>query len=60
MRKSSSLYSKGLITTGEQDQELGPWFIASGLGDTIAQNDVCFMRKSRTKQNPNPKESNGC
>ena len=23
-RRSSSLYSKGLITTGEQDQELGP------------------------------------
>ena len=32
MRKSSSLYSKGLIATGEQDQELGPWFTASGLG----------------------------
>ena len=31
-RRSSSLYSKGLIATGEQDQELGPWFIASGLG----------------------------
>ena len=24
MRRSSSLYSKGLIATGEQDQELGP------------------------------------
>ena len=32
MRKSSSLYSKELIVIGEQDQELGPWFIASGLG----------------------------
>ena len=32
MRRSSSLYSKGLIATGEQDQELGPWFTASGLG----------------------------
>jgi hypothetical protein len=31
-RKSSSLYSEGLIATGEQDQELGPWFTASGLG----------------------------
>ena len=30
--RSSSLYSKGLIAIGEQDQELGPWFIASGLG----------------------------
>ena len=31
--RSSSLYSKGLIATGEQDQELGPWFTASGLSD---------------------------
>ena len=31
-RRSLSLYSKGLIATGEQDQELGPWFTASGLG----------------------------
>ena len=30
--RSSSLYSKGLIATGEQDQELGPWITASGLG----------------------------
>ena len=30
--RSSSLYSKGVIATGEQDQELGPWFTASGLG----------------------------
>ena len=30
--RSSSLYSKGLIATGEQNQELGPWFTASGLG----------------------------
>ena len=35
-RRSSSLYSKGLIATDEQDQELGPWFTASGLSDTIA------------------------
>ena len=44
--RSSSLYLKGLIVTGEQDQ--------------LQQNDVCFTRKSRTKQNPNPKESDGC
>ena len=35
-RRSSSLYSKGLIATGKQDQELGPWFTASGLGGTVA------------------------
>ena len=35
-RRSSSLYSKGLIATGEQDQELGPWFTASSLGGTVA------------------------
>ena len=35
-RRSSGLYLKRLITTGEQDQEPGPWFIASGLGGTIA------------------------
>ena len=58
--RSSSLYSNGLIAIGEQDQELGPWFIASGLGAQLQQNDVCFMRKSRTKQNPNPKESDDC
>ena len=33
--RSSSLYSKGLIATGEQDQELGLWFTASSLGGTI-------------------------
>ena len=34
--RSSSLYLKGLIAIGEQDQEHGPKFIASGLGDTVA------------------------
>ena len=52
--RSSSLYSKVLIVIDEQDQELGPWFTASGIGGTVAANDVCFTRKSRTKQNPNP------
>ena len=33
---SLSLYSKGLIATSEQDQELGPWFTASSLGGTVA------------------------
>ena len=36
MRRSAGLYSKGLIATGEQDQELGPWFTASSLGDIVA------------------------
>ena len=35
MRRSSGVYSKGLIATGEQDQEPGPSFTASGLGDTV-------------------------
>ena len=34
--RSLGLYSKGLIAIGEQDQELGPWFTASGLGGTVA------------------------
>ena len=36
IRRSSSLYSKGLIVIGEQDQELGLWFTASSLGGTVA------------------------
>jgi hypothetical protein len=56
-RRSSSLYSKGLIAIGEQDQEQGPWFTASDLGGTVAANNVCFMRKTRTRQNPNPNKS---
>ena len=59
MRRSSSLYSKGLIATGEQDQELGPGSQQAALAAQLQQNDVCFTRKSRTKQNPNPKESDG-
>ena len=46
MRKSSSLYSKGLIATGEQDQELGPWFTASGLGG-----DSCSKMTSVSRRN---------
>ena len=42
MIKSSSLYSKGLIATGEQDQELGPWFTASNLGDTVVAKRCLF------------------
>ena len=34
-RRSLDLYSKGLIATDEQDQELEPWFTASGLGGTV-------------------------
>ena len=43
--RSSSLYSKGLITTGEQDQELGPWFTASGLGGTAAAKRCLFHKE---------------
>ena len=42
MRKSLSLYSKGLITTDEQDQELRPWFTASSLGGTVAAKRCLF------------------
>ena len=42
MRKSSSLYLKGLITIGEKDQELGPWFTASGLGGIVAAKQRLF------------------
>jgi hypothetical protein len=56
-RRGSSLYSKGLIATGEQDQEKGPWFTASDLGGTVAANNVCFMRKIKKQQNSNPNES---
>ena len=44
--RSSSLYSKGLIATGEQDQELGPWFTASGLGG-----DSCIKTTSVSRGN---------
>ena len=41
-RRSSSLYSKGLIVTGEQDQEQGPRFTASDLGGTVAAKQCLF------------------
>ena len=41
-RRSSSLYSKGLIATDEQDQELEPWFTASGLGGTVTAKQRLF------------------
>ena len=41
-RRSLSLYSKGLIATGEQDQELGPWFTASSLGGTVVAKRCLF------------------
>jgi hypothetical protein len=58
-RRSLSIYLKGLIATGEQDQEQGPWFTASDLGGTVVANTVCFTRKTRMQQNPNPNESGG-
>jgi len=45
MRRSSSLYSKGLIAIGEQDQELGPWFTASGLGGTVVAKRCLFREE---------------
>ena len=60
MRRSSSLYLKGLIATGEQDQELGPWFTASGLsGDSC--NKTTFVSRGNQELNKtlNPKESDG-
>ena len=44
-KRSSSLYSKGLIATGEQDQEQGPWFLVSGLGGTVAAKRHLFHEK---------------
>ena len=44
-RMGSSLYSKGLIATGEQDQELGPWFIVSSLGGTVAGKRYLFHKE---------------
>ena len=46
-RRSSSLYSKGLIVTGEQDQELGPDLQQAALATTVAAKRRLF--------NPNPK-----
>jgi hypothetical protein len=45
LKRSPSIYSKGLIATDEQDQEQGPWFTASDLSGTVVANDVCFTRK---------------
>jgi hypothetical protein len=35
----------------------GPGLLVNDLGDTVATNNVCFSTKTRTQQNPNPKES---
>ena len=45
MRRSSSLYSKGLIAIGEQDKELGPWFTTSGLGGVVAAKRRLFHKE---------------
>ena len=42
--RSSSLYLQGLITTGEQDQELGPWFTASGLSGDSCSKTTSILR----------------
>ena len=44
IRRSLSLYLKGLIAIGEQDQELGPWFTASSLGGTVAAKRCLFHK----------------
>jgi hypothetical protein len=49
VKRSSSIYLKGLITTGEQDQEQWPWFTANDLGGTVAINIIYFTRKTRTQ-----------
>jgi hypothetical protein len=47
IRRSSSLYSKGLIAIGEQDQELGPWFTASGLGGDSCSKTISVLRENQ-------------
>jgi hypothetical protein len=37
----------------------GAWFTSSDLSDTVAANNVCFMRKTRMQQSPNPNQSDG-
>ena len=44
-RRSSSLYSKGLIVIGEQDQEQGLWFTASDLGGIVATKRYLFHKE---------------
>ena len=41
-RRSSSLYSKGLITTGKQDKELGPASEHAALAVTITAKQCLF------------------
>ena len=43
--RSSSLYSKGLIATCEQYQELKPWFTANSLGGTVAAKRCLFHKE---------------
>jgi hypothetical protein len=59
VKRSSSIYLKGLITTGKQDQEQRPWFTANDLGGTVAINNIYFMTKTITQQNLNPNKSDG-
>ena len=55
MRMSSSLYSKGLIATGKQDQELGPWFTASSLGGDSCNKTTSISRGNQElNKTPNP------
>ena len=45
MRRSSSLYSKGLIATGEEDQELGPGSQQTALAATVTAKRRLFHEK---------------
>ena len=54
MRRSSSLYSKGLITTGEQDQEQGPWRNSCSKTTFVSREN-----KELNKPSQNPNESDG-
>jgi hypothetical protein len=53
---SSSIDLKGLVDIGEQEQEQGVWFTTFELCITSAMYNVCFTRKNRMQQPPNPNE----
>jgi hypothetical protein len=57
MKRSSSLYLKGLITTGKQDQELGPWFNSKRSWRYSCSKQCLFHMENKNATKPNPKES---
>ena len=42
------------FATGEQDQEQGPWFTASGLGGAVAAKRRLFHEKIKNLTKPKP------